>query len=119
MNSPNMLWGLSGFMGLFHRTFFGFEFTKEGLALKPFVPTILAGTRKLEAFPYRNMLLDITVSGSGNEIASCLVDGKEAEAFIPADWNGKHSTYFTPGISPLYASSLKHIRQIPYLRRTA
>jgi len=91
MNSPNMLWGLSGFMGLFHRTFFGFEFTKEGLALKPFVPTILAGTRKLEAFPYRNMLLDITVSGSGNEIASCLVDGKEAEAFIPADWNGKHS----------------------------
>ncbi|MBQ2857547.1 MAG: hypothetical protein IJE78_10605 [Bacteroidaceae bacterium] len=91
MNSPNMLWGLSGFMGLFHRTFFGFEFTKEGLALKPFVPTILTGTRKLEAFPYRNMLLDITVSGSGNEIASCLVDGKEAEAFIPADWNGKHS----------------------------
>ena len=91
MNSPNMLWGLSGFMGLFHRTFFGFEFTQEGLALKPFVPTVLAATRKLEAFPYRNMTLDITVSGSGHEIASCLVDGKEASAFIPADWTGKHT----------------------------
>ena len=91
INSPNMLWGLSGFMGLFHRTFFGFEFTQEGLSMKPFVPTALAGTRKLEAFPYRNMQLDITVSGSGNEIASCKVDGKDAEAFIPADWTGKHT----------------------------
>ena len=91
INSPNMLWGLSGFMGLFHRTFFGFEFTQEGLALKPFVPAVLAGTRKLESFPYRGMKLDITVSGCGHEIASCLVDGKEAEAFIPADWTGKHT----------------------------
>ena len=91
INSPNMLWGLSGFMGLFHRTFFGLEFTQEGLAMKPFVPTVLAGTRKLEAFPYRGMQLDITVSGSGNEIASCKVDGKEADAFIPADWTGKHT----------------------------
>ena len=91
INSPNMLWGLSGFMGLFHRTFFGFEFTQAGLSMKPFVPTVLAGTRKLEAFPYRNMQLDITVSGSGNEIASCKVDGKDAEAFIPADWTGKHT----------------------------
>ena len=91
INSPNMLWGLSGFMGLFHRTFFGLEFTQDGLALKPFVPTVLAGTRKLESFPYRGMKLDITVSGCGHEIASCLVDGKEAEAFIPADWTGKHT----------------------------
>lgn len=37
------------------------------------------------------MSLDITVKGSGHEIASCLVDGKEADAFIPADWTGKHT----------------------------
>ena len=91
MNSPNMLWGLSGFMGLFHRTFFGFEFTHDGLAFSPFVPSVLDGTRKLEAFPYRDMLLDITVKGSGNEIASCLVDGQESEAFVPADWTGRHT----------------------------
>ena len=91
MNSPNMLWGLSGFMGLFHRTFFGFEFTQDGLAFSPFVPSVLDGTRTLEAFPYRDMLLDITVKGSGNEIASCLVDGKESEAFVPADWTGRHT----------------------------
>lgn len=91
MNSPNMLWGLSGFMGLFQRTFFGFEFTKDGLALNPFIPTVLEGTRKLEAFPYRDMLLDITVSGSGHEIASCLIDGQPSEAFVPADLKGKHT----------------------------
>lgn len=91
LNSPNMLWGLSGFMGLFHRTFFGLEFTQEGLTFKPFIPKVLEGTRKLESFPYRNMLLDITVSGSGHEIASCLIDGKEANAFVPANWEGKHT----------------------------
>jgi hypothetical protein len=85
-----MLWGLSGFMGLFHRTFFGFDFTQEGLCLSPFIPTVLEGTRKLESFPYRDMLLDITVSGSGYEVASCLVDGEPAEAFIPKDWTGRH-----------------------------
>ena len=86
-----MLWGLSGFMGLFHRTFFGMEFTQEGVTFNPFVPTVLAGTRKLEAFPYRNMTLDITVTGSGNEIASCRIDGEETDAFIPADWAGNHT----------------------------
>lgn len=91
LNSPNMLWGLSGFMGLFHRAFFGFEFTQNGLALRPYIPTVLEGVRKLESFPYRNMLLDITVSGSGHEIASCLIDGKATDAFVPADWEGKHT----------------------------
>jgi hypothetical protein len=91
INSPNMLWGLSGFMGLFHRTFFGMEFSQEGITFNPFVPTVLSGTRKLEAFPYRDMTLDITVTGSGNEMASCRIDGVDAEAFIPADWTGNHT----------------------------
>lgn len=91
MNSPNMLWGLSGFMGLFHRVFFGFSFTQEGLVFEPFIPAVLEGTRSLKSFPYRDMLLDITVSGSGNQIASCLIDGMPSSAFIPAGWTGRHT----------------------------
>lgn len=91
LNSPNMLWGLSGFMGLFHRAFFGFEFAEDGLYFKPFVPAVLSGERKLESFPYRDMLLDITVRGCGNRVASCLIDGKPAPAFVPADLEGRHA----------------------------
>jgi hypothetical protein len=97
MNSPNMLWGLSGFMGLFHRVFFGFTFTQEGLCLNPFIPTVLAGERSLTSFPYRDMLLDIKVSGSGSRIESCLIDGKPSDAFIPADWKGTHTVEIVMG----------------------
>lgn len=91
MNSPNMLWGLSGFMGLFHRVFFGFSFTPEGLSFAPFIPAVLEGERSLKSFPYRDMLLDITVKGSGSKVASCLIDGKPSQAFIPAEWTGSHT----------------------------
>ncbi len=91
MNSPNMLWGLSGFMGLYHRVFFGFSFTPEGLAFEPFIPAVLEGERSLKSFPYRNMFLDITVKGSGNKVASCLIDGESSPAFIPAEWTGRHT----------------------------
>ncbi len=91
LNSPNMLWGLSGFMGLYHRTFFGFEFTREGLSFNPFIPEVLAGERSLKGFPYRNMTLDVTVSGCGGTIASCMVDGKPSGPFVPSDLEGHHT----------------------------
>lgn len=91
LNSHNMLWGLSGFMGLFHKTFFGFEFTQEGLYFHPCVPKVLDGRRTLEGFPYRGMLLDISVSGSGNVVRKFTLDGKTlSRPFIPADLTGKH-----------------------------
>ncbi len=91
LNSHNMLWGLSGFMGLFHRTFFGLEFSPEGLTFAPCVPTTLAGERHLEGFPYRGMLLDITVQGSGNRIQSFRLDGElRKEAFVEASLTGRH-----------------------------
>lgn len=90
-NSPNMLWGLSGFMGLFHKTFFGIQLSPEGISFEPFVPAALEGERTLKNFPYRDMKIDITVKGSGDKISSCLVDGKPSSAFLAADLKGHHT----------------------------
>lgn len=90
LNSPNMLWGLSGFMGLFHKAFFGIEFTQTGIMFHPFVPSALCGERTLEAFPYRDMLLDIKVTGSGNQVESFKLDGKRSKPFVPASLKGRH-----------------------------
>ena len=86
-----MLWSLSGFLGLFHKTFFGFEFTPDGLQFSPCVPKDLDGERSLEGFPYRGMLLDIKVSGSGNRIKTFCLDGRrQSKAFVPASLTGTH-----------------------------
>ena len=91
-NSHNMLWSLSGFIGLYHRAFFGFEFTEDGLHFSPYVPEELKGERKLEGFPYRNMKLNVAVSGSGNVVKEFKLDGKlQKKAFIPSDLIGEHT----------------------------
>ena len=91
-NSHNMLWSLSGFIGLYHRAFFGFEFKEDGLAFSPYVPVELDGERRLEGFPYRNMKLNVAVSGSGNIVKEFKLDGKiQKKAFIPSGLTGEHS----------------------------
>lgn len=77
LNSSNMLWCLSGNLALTHKILFGIEYQKDGLAFHPFVPKALAGTRMLQNFKYRNAVLDIKVSGYGNQIKQFKVNGKE------------------------------------------
>lgn len=91
-NSHNMLWSLSGFIGLYHKAFFGFEFTENGLNFSPYVPKELEGERMLTGFPYRNMKLNITVSGSGNQVKEFVLDGKrQKKAFVPANLEGERN----------------------------
>ncbi len=95
LNSSNMLWCLAGNIAITHKILFGIDFTKDGLAFHPVVPKALAGERKLENFPYRNAVLNITVRGYGNEIKSFTVNGKKSDPFIPADARGKKNIVIT------------------------
>jgi hypothetical protein len=91
INSSNMLWSLSGNLSLVHRVFFGIEFKVNSLLFHPFVPKSFAGTRELTNFKYRNSVLDISMSGYGNKIASFTLDGvKIPKNEIPANLVGKH-----------------------------
>lgn len=84
LNSSNMLWCLSGNIALTHKVLFGIDFEKDGLAFHPFVPKAFEATRTLSGFRYRDAVLNITVSGFGNEIKSFKVNGKEQAPFIAA-----------------------------------
>ena len=88
LNSSNMLWSLSGNLGITYRVLFGIHFEEKGLRFAPFVPKALADTRSLTGFPYRGASLDITVKGYGDRIASFTLNGKKINAgadgvFIP------------------------------------
>ena len=91
LNSSNMLWCLAGNIALTHKVLFGIDLTADGIAFHPFVPRALGASRRLDNFGYRDMTLDINISGYGDRIKSFKVNGKEQAPFIPADRKGRIS----------------------------
>ncbi len=94
LNSSNMLWCLSGNLAFTNRILFGINYEKDGMLIKPFVPEVFAGDRKLENYPYRDGKLDIEVSGFGSKVAELYLDGKKIapDKVIPASkLKGSHT----------------------------
>ncbi len=91
INSSNMLWSLSGSIGMIHKLIFGIEFHADKIEFHPFVPQQLSGKRSLTNFKYRNAILDIEMENYGNEIASFTIDGKTSKPEILSTLKGKHT----------------------------
>lgn len=91
INSGNMLWSLSGSLAMVHKLLFGIHFQPSGLSFQPFVPAAFQGKRTLDNFRYHKSILDISMEGFGNRIATFIVDGKpQVEANLPSGLLGKH-----------------------------
>ncbi|GAA3967644.1 MGH1-like glycoside hydrolase domain-containing protein [Hymenobacter antarcticus] len=96
INSSNMLWSLSGSLGLVYKVLFGMQYQGERLVFRPFVPQAFAGQRRLTGFRYRKAVLDVDMSGFGNQIASITLDGQPLpDAAIPAGLSGRHKVSIT------------------------
>lgn len=91
INSSNMLWSLSGSLGMIHKVIFGIRFGADDLSFHPFVPYPLRGKRSLTNFTYRNAVLDIEMEGYGNQVKSFTIDGKASSTTIPGNLQGHHS----------------------------
>jgi len=107
INSSNMLWSLSGMISAIHHVFFGMRFTEQGLAFEPFVPEKLAGKRSLNHFRYRNSMLDIELSGFGNQIKSFSVDGVEQNPLINNMISGFHKVKIELSSKKIPAKKIK------------
>lgn len=96
INSSNMLWSLSGNISMIYKVLFGINMTENGLVFKPFVPVEMKGERSLLNYKYRNAILDIKMTGYGNQIKSVTLDGQElAKATLPQGLSGKHQINIT------------------------
>lgn len=92
VNSSNMLWSLSGSLGLVYKGLFGMSFEPDRLVFRPFVPQAMQGTRHLTNFKYRNAVLSIEMSGFGHGIKSITLDGQSLpNAAVPATLSGAHA----------------------------
>lgn len=94
INSGRQLWSVAANLAIVSSIYFGIHYEVDGIRFAPFVPKVLAGTRMLNNFHYRNAVLDMTVKGFGNRIKTFRLDGKEQDAasgaFFPGDLQGKH-----------------------------
>jgi hypothetical protein len=54
---------------------------------------------RLSNLPYRDMTLDITVTGTGDTVTSCAVDGV-AQSAIPTTLTGRHRVDLTVADGP-------------------
>ncbi len=92
INSSNMLWSLSGSLGLVYKILFGMHYETDRLVFQPFVPQAFKGARKLTNFKYRQAVLDIELQGFGNVIQTIALDGQPlAGAAVPATLTGRHA----------------------------
>ncbi|MEN8202694.1 MAG: amylo-alpha-1,6-glucosidase [Bacteroidota bacterium] len=82
-------WSATAYLRMVYSGLFGIVLEEGGLRFSPVLPEGI-GPVSLNGLKYRNMLLNITVSGEGTEITSFKVDGKEQDApLIPATGQGK------------------------------
>jgi len=91
INSSNMLWSLSGSLSLVYKVLFGLQYQGDKLVFRPFVPQAFAGQRRLDGFRYRKAVLDVEMTGFGNQIANITLDGQPLpDAAISAGLSGRH-----------------------------
>lgn len=85
-SEPNQTWSATGYLRMIYFGLFGLTFTPERLT---FAPTLPAGWGPVSLYglPYRGMTVDIELSGAGNRIRSCGVNGRAGRT-IPADATG-------------------------------
>ncbi len=92
INSSNMLWSLSGSLGLVYKVLFGMRYETDRLVFQPFVPQAFRGARRLNNFKYRGAVLNIEMTGFGREIETITLDGQPLPgAAVPATLTGRHA----------------------------
>ena len=96
LNSDRQLWSVAGTLAATYRLLFGMRLEPERLVLEPMVPRSYGGDRTLRGVHYRGVLLDITVHGFGDSVASVRLDGNPIRrAEIPATFSGAHALELT------------------------
>lgn len=87
----NQAWSATGYLSMVYEGMFGMRFSPDGIAFAPYLRSDW-GDVSLLGIPYRDMTLDVNLTGAGSTIRTFKLDGIEQDAaFIPADLTGSHT----------------------------
>ena len=84
----NQAWGAGGFLRMIYYGLFGFNFETNGIRFTPTLPEDWGGV-SLNNLNYRDMTLNISLSGQGNNIKRITINGViSKESFIHSAMKG-------------------------------
>jgi glycosyl hydrolase family 65 len=89
-SQPDQTWSATGYLRMIYSGLFGLTFTPDELTIAPTLPQGW-GPVSLRCLRYRDMTLDIELSGAGNQVRSSTVDGRPGRPRIRADGHGAHT----------------------------
>ncbi|MGW0633217.1 MGH1-like glycoside hydrolase domain-containing protein [Streptomyces sp. NPDC002758] len=92
VSQPDQTWSATAFLRLVHDGLFGLTFTPDGLRLRPCLPPGW-GTVTLRGLRYRDMTLDIALTGGGSAVRACTIDGRSAEPVVPTHTTGHRTLH--------------------------
>jgi len=89
-SQPDQAWSATGYLRMIYSGLFGLNFAPDHLTIAPALPQGWAPVA-LRGLRYRDMTLDIELSGAGKRIRSSTVDGLDGPPRILADRHGPHT----------------------------
>ncbi len=87
---PVQTWSATAYLRQVYFDILGMKLDKDGITFEP-VCTKLVKKAELKGLKYRNAVLNITLSGSGDRLVSFKLNGKEAEPHIDCDITGENN----------------------------
>jgi glycogen debranching enzyme len=90
-SQPDQTWSAATWLGLVHHRLLGLRLGVDGIRVRPVVPEGW-GPLTLRDLRYRDVVLDVTVTGRGRQVTSVTVDGDAVggELALGADSTGRH-----------------------------
>jgi glycogen debranching enzyme len=83
-------WSATAYLRMVLHGLFGINLEPDGLRFTPTLPGQW-GAAQLRGLKYRNMILDVRLSGQGRRLARVEFDRKKLRtAWVPASWTGPH-----------------------------
>lgn len=87
---PHQTWSATAYLGNVIKDLVGLTFSPQGITFAP-AGSKLTKQIALKQLKYRNACLDITITGQGERVVSCKINGQESEPFLPANAFGNYN----------------------------
>jgi hypothetical protein len=100
-SQPDQTWSATGYLRMIYSALFGLTFAPDGLTVAPTLPPGW-GPVRLRGVPYRDMVLDIELTGAGNRVRFSTVDGRPGPPRIPAHGHGAHPIVVDLGVDRVH-----------------
>ena len=94
-NSDSQLWSAAGMLSFFYRCLLGLQFENDKIVFNPCIPNSVGGEHRFTNLRIRDMVLNVTLRGSGTVVESITAENMKIDGGIPQDARGTFDVFIT------------------------